>query len=120
MGGAGAASGDERDAVARVLRGRAVQVDPIKPTLKAPGSKKLILKHDQLVSNLGFDFNLRRFNVASLLADGTRLARPASLLQVWQQPRRHRTRLFRFASGDVGDGVHASVRRCRLTLSNLS
>jgi len=38
-----------------------VQVDSIKPTLKAPGSKRLILKYDQLVSNVGFNFNLRRF-----------------------------------------------------------
>jgi hypothetical protein len=42
-----------------------VQVDPIKPTLKAPGSKRLILKHDRLVLDLGFNFNLRRCTEAS-------------------------------------------------------
>ena len=38
-----------------------MRVDPIKPTLKAPGSQRLILKRDQLVSNIAFNFNLRRF-----------------------------------------------------------
>ena len=41
--------------------GEAVQVDPIKPTLKAPEYKRSILKHDQLVSNLGSNSNLRRY-----------------------------------------------------------
>jgi len=200
------------------VHGTAVQVEPIKPVLKAPGFTRLKLIYDEPLSSFGFNFNLRRyctaecagtshcdedtrecvcapgyggddcarlmlpacevspgfiapFNyprlscecleqwatllraawlrlgaqanleggdgdggggggggggwgaleppaemsetrwrecyVASLLADGTRLARPASLLQVWQQPRRHRTRLFRFASEDVRDGARA-------------
>jgi hypothetical protein len=39
-----------------------VQVDPIKPTLKAPGTKRLkLICHDSL-SNFGFKFNLRRFD----------------------------------------------------------
>jgi len=38
-----------------------VQVDPIKPTLKAPGSKRLKLKYDELPSNSAFIFNLRRY-----------------------------------------------------------
>jgi len=41
-----------------------VQVDPIKPTLKAPGTKRLKLKYDELLSNFAFDFNLRRYNEA--------------------------------------------------------
>jgi len=41
--------------------GRAVQVDPIKPTLKAPGTKRLKLKYDELLSHLAFKFNLRRY-----------------------------------------------------------
>ena len=40
--------------------GRAAQVDPIKPTLKAPGTQGLKLKYDEVVSNLAFKFNLRR------------------------------------------------------------
>ena len=31
-------------------RGRAMQVDPIKPTLKAPGIEHLTLKYDKLLS----------------------------------------------------------------------
>jgi len=46
-------------------RGKAVQVDPIKPTLKAPGSHLLTLKYDKLLSCFGFKFNLRRCNVAA-------------------------------------------------------
>jgi hypothetical protein len=33
----------------RVLRGRAVQFDPIKPTLKASGTKRLKLAHDEVL-----------------------------------------------------------------------
>ena len=40
----------------------AVQVDPIRPTLKAPGTKRLKLKYDEPVSNFAFKFNLRRYN----------------------------------------------------------
>ena len=38
-----------------------MQVDPTKPTLKAPGSKRLKLKHDGPLSNFAFKFNLRRY-----------------------------------------------------------
>jgi len=44
-------------------RGRAVQVDPIKPALKAPGTKRLKLIYDGPLSNFAFNFNLRRYNV---------------------------------------------------------
>jgi hypothetical protein len=40
-----------------------VQVDPIKPTLKAPGTKRLKLNYDELLSNFAFKFNLRRYDV---------------------------------------------------------
>jgi len=40
--------------------GRAVQVDPIKLTLKVPGTKRLKLKCDGPLSNFAFKFNLRR------------------------------------------------------------
>ena len=43
-------------------QGRAVQVDPMNPTLKAPVSKRLKLKHDEPLSNFAFKFNLRRFS----------------------------------------------------------
>ena len=38
-----------------------MQVDPITPTLKAPGTKRLKLKHDESLSNFAFKFNLRRY-----------------------------------------------------------
>jgi hypothetical protein len=38
-----------------------VQIDPIKPTLKAPGTKRLKLQCDELLSDFAFDFNLRRY-----------------------------------------------------------
>ena len=38
--------------------GRAVWVDPIKPRLNAPGTKRLKLKHDKLLSTSAFNFNL--------------------------------------------------------------
>ena len=44
--------------------GKAVQVDPIKPTLKAPGTKRLKLKYVEPFSNFAFKFNLRRYDLA--------------------------------------------------------
>jgi hypothetical protein len=38
-----------------------VQVDPIKPTLKAPGIKLLKLKYDKPLSNVAFKFTLRLY-----------------------------------------------------------
>jgi len=40
-----------------------VLVDPIKPKLKPPGTKRLKLKCDILLSNSGFKFKLRRYNL---------------------------------------------------------
>jgi len=48
-----------------LCHGRTVQVDPIKPTLKAPGSKRLKLKYDNLHSSFAFKFNLRRCTTAA-------------------------------------------------------
>ena len=42
----------------------AVQVDPIKPTLKAPGIRRLKLIRDEPLSNRAFQFKLRRYNVS--------------------------------------------------------
>jgi hypothetical protein len=39
-----------------------VQVDRIKPLLKAPGTERLKLKYEELLSNFGFKFNLRRYS----------------------------------------------------------
>ena len=48
-----------------------MQVDPIKPTLKAPGIKLLSLKYDKPLSNFGFKFNLRRYIKAVSIGDKT-------------------------------------------------
>jgi len=45
------------------LPSRAVQVDPIKPNLKPPGTKRLKLKYDTLLSNVAFKFNMRRYTL---------------------------------------------------------
>jgi len=39
-----------------------VQVDPIKPILKPPGTKHLKLKCEIMFSTFAFKFNLRRYN----------------------------------------------------------
>jgi hypothetical protein len=48
------------DPVGLRLRGRAVQVEPMKLRLKAPGTERLKLKYDDPLSNFAFTFNLRR------------------------------------------------------------
>ena len=47
---------------AGAVQGGAVKVDPIKPKLKAPGTKRLKLKCDEQLSNVAFNFNVRRYN----------------------------------------------------------
>jgi len=42
-----------------------VQVDPIKPTFKAPGTERLKLKYEELLSSFGFEFNLRRYSLVA-------------------------------------------------------
>ena len=42
--------------------GRAVRVDPIKPTMKALGTKRLQLISDDTLSNFAFKFDLRRYS----------------------------------------------------------
>jgi hypothetical protein len=52
----------------------AVQVDPIKPTLKAPGTRRLTLNCDELLSSSAFKINLRRYNVAAVEASAVHAA----------------------------------------------
>jgi len=44
-----------------------VQVDPIKPVLKAPASKLLKLEDEEMLSNLAFKFSLRRYTKGLLV-----------------------------------------------------
>jgi hypothetical protein len=39
-----------------------VQLDPFKPTSKAPGTKRLKLKHVEMISKFAFKSNLRRYD----------------------------------------------------------
>ena len=48
-----------------------MRVDPIKPTLKALGTERLILKCDKLLSNYAFKFNLRRYTMEEELETDT-------------------------------------------------
>ena len=43
-----------------------MQVDLIKPVLKASGTVRLKLKCDVLITNFAFKFNLRRYTLAHL------------------------------------------------------
>jgi hypothetical protein len=44
----------------------------MKPKLKTPGTKRLILEYDGLLANFGFKFNLRRYNWGIALGDRAR------------------------------------------------
>ena len=44
--------------------GRAVQVHPIEPSLKPPGTKRLKLEHDEVLSSFALKSNLRRYSPA--------------------------------------------------------
>jgi hypothetical protein len=44
-------------------RGRPVQIDPVKFTLKLPGTMRWKLPYDGLLSSFAFNFNLHRYNV---------------------------------------------------------
>jgi len=47
----------------RAAAGGAVQVDPIKPTLKALGLRPLKVKYNDLLSKFAFKYNLRRYSL---------------------------------------------------------
>jgi len=61
--------------------GWAVQVDPIKPTLNAPGTKRLKLKYNGPPSKFAFKFNLRCYNQA-VLREGCLSVRLGGAVQV--------------------------------------
>ena len=47
-----------------------MQVDPIKPTFKAPETQRSKLKCDQLLSSFAFGFKLHRYSKAPLWERG--------------------------------------------------
>jgi hypothetical protein len=48
-----------------------VQVDPVKPKLKPPGSERSKLEYDTLPSKFAFNFNLRRYKKEAFAAQLT-------------------------------------------------
>jgi hypothetical protein len=90
--GGGSGSGDGGD------DGRAVQFDPIKPTLKAPETKRLKLRYDGPLSNLAFKLNLCHHTTVTALATVATME----------------------AAAATTTAAVTAVRRCRLTPSNPS
>ena len=88
--------------VAQLEQGRAVQLDPIKPTLKPPGTKHLNLKCDILLLSLAFNFNLRRFSKDE-----------RALLLKWEN-----MLVSKYPEVGAISDLENLVGRCRLTLSN--
>ena len=58
--------------------GEAVQDDPIKPTLKPPGTERLRLKYDELLSCFAFNFNSRRYMMGGMPFDDPLAAQQAA------------------------------------------
>ena len=59
-----------------------MQVDPNKPKLKPPGTKRLKLQYYNLLSNFGFKFNLRRYIKAAADAGDANLTALGGAVQV--------------------------------------
>ena len=74
-----------------------MKVEPIEPTLKALGTKRLKLERDEPPSNFAFKFNLRRF------------------VEAWLE-RKYGT--VSLNDAEAAARTDAEVGRCRLTLSN--
>jgi hypothetical protein len=60
-----------------------VQVDPIKPKLRPPGTKLLKLKCDILLSTSAFRFNLRRYRVGSGAGSAAQSANADTVGRCW-------------------------------------
>jgi len=84
--------------------GKAVQIIPIRHVSKAPGSKRLKLKYDELHSNVGSEFNLRRYTWEHGVCTGTAPpTAPKLQTRLGRRLRRHR------------NGLRSSSRRWTLT-----
>ena len=84
-----------------------MQVDPIKPTLNAPGTKRLTLKCDGQLSNFAFNFNLRRYNKKHKHSPSLpRNAPPVAGDIMWSRQllRRIEDPMRKFAANEVGPG----------------
>ena len=98
-----------------------VQVDPIIPASTAIGTKRLKLRNYQLLSNVAFNFNLRRYSMASIQPLRTSAAfdhlsplevSPGDLVQCLDSAD------YPCVLGKGGFGVVVKVGRCSLTASD--
>jgi hypothetical protein len=82
-----------------------MQGDPIKPTLKPPGTKRLKLICDKPPSSFAFNFKLRRYTMVlvrpGVYAENVRMTKTCAVIG-WGPP----------------GAVAIEVGWCRLTLSN--
>ena len=95
------------------LHGRAVQLDPMKPTVKAPGTKRLRLKYDRLLSILPqicFQIQLAPLHHGGLGVPGSRVASPTPAAR-----RRPATRADMPLPSQGLSPATSLVGRCRLT-----
>ena len=83
-------------------RGEAVQVDPVKPMLKPPGTMLLKVRSDGPLSNVAFKLNLRHYS--AVLTHAAPPPPPPPLV-------------VRDAHATAAASAYV-VGRCRLTLSN--
>ena len=93
-----------------------MQVDPIKPTFKAPDAQRLKVKHDELLSSFAFNFNLRRYTLILLAAlliavcaalwviPSYRMPRAKAYFSFEEQMKQQRLRQFLHAEGLLAEG----------------
>ena len=103
---------EEMDTMCRQLtgHGRAVQVDPLKPTLKVPGTKRLTLEFDEPVSSFAFRFNLRRYAMGWAAAAGFPRQggnRPISVYRLGEMPIHSCGQTVSAPRGKAGDRLNA-------------
>ena len=86
--------------------GGAVQVDPMRPTLKPPGAKRLILEYDELLANFAFKFNLHRYSMGAGSATAWRYSAATRAWPYWGATRARQ--LAGRAAVSTGSTTHSS------------
>jgi hypothetical protein len=110
----------------------------MKPVLKAPGTKRLKLKYDCLLSNVAFGFNLRRYTWGGDLGGGGEGGRGGGdgvpeggaadeghLMRTYEHQKKSKIKgdkrevlVLRNKQPTWDKALRAKVRQCRSTLSN--
>ena len=89
-----------------------MQFDPIKPTLKPPGTKRLKLKYDELLSSFAFNFNLRRYTTVPGTA--TRTANGVTCIGYTDLPSRCAGQASTLFGNNVSNFLLSMGRACRI------